>query len=771
MLQVKDIEWGSVWVAEQSPNEALELMNTVIDGMKESKIVALDFETGKTSGDKENGANPLKDPILCCSFCFDGKTSYSIRMSDQQPEAVHTKSRELFDVMLNQQDITKLIHNIKFDAKIVYRITGRCPDVFDGSWDDTMVMAYLLDENKSAGLKKVSSRYLYVDGSKYERRLSELGKISKIMQMDWSIVSQYNCADSWMTYRIYPMMKKELETTGLDKLYCSLYKPLLLVLLETEIHGFMINRTYLDAKKADMANELVDLHKHMKEILRYDFNPRSVPQVRKIIDKLGLTDYIKDRTVKTGISTDYDSLVKLSRVDNSGFIPFLLQYRDVDKNRTFVEGLIERADENGIIRTNFLPNGTVTGRLCVAKDTVLETDKGNFEISELDLTKHPECSIITHKGRYRRILNKVYKGEEELFKVTDNEGNTITCTENHRFLTPSGWRGLNEIQTGDSIYSVEQSKKQGNETNYKFVENKIVKIDLAGVGEVWDIEVEEDHSYIAQGYVNHNSSRDPNLQNLPGGKPIRTAFMARPGKKLVINDYSQIELRLAAWYAQDQVMLDVFRRGGDIHASTAIISYNLQCTEQEVKKQHKDKRDLAKSINFGVLYGLSAKSLAEMLKCSKNEASAIMQRIMGAYRRVADYKKEVERDVIHNEYAINVFGRRRRFPGLRSMVDQYGERDEEVGYQLREAFNFIIQSTGADICDLSIVYVKRRCLKEGIDPLLLAQVHDEMVWEIDEDKVDKFIGLLKEEAETILVGYPIPIEVSVVSNWGEKYDK
>jgi len=629
LLTNRDMEWETTWHASQSLTETLEVIGVIKEEALKSKIVALDFETSQ-SGGEDIGVNPLKDTMHCVSFCCNEKDTYSFQINPLEWEKVRAATTELFNFILDHQDITKIIQNIKFDAKLIYRITGRIPDVFDNSWEDTMVMGYLSDENKSASLKKMASRILYIDGSKYERRIEDLGKINQMARMDWNVVSQYNCADSWMTYKLYPQLKQMLDKDGLLKLYESMYKPFLLVLLEAELRGFLINKPYLEGKARELNNQLVGMTDNMRRFTNPNFNPRSVPQMRAALTNMGLAEHIKDRRVKTGLSTDYESLMRLSMIDRTGFVQEVLNHRDTDKKRTFVEGLLDRLDENNIIRTGFLVNGTVTGRL---------------------------------------------------------------------------------------------------------------------------------------------SSRNPNLQNLPAGSEIRSAFISRPAKRMVISDFSQIELRLAAWYAQDPVMLNVFRRGGDIHSRTAIEAFKLDCTEKEVKKLHPDMRRGAKDVNFGILYGLSPKSLAIMLKCTVEEAQGIMDRVLGVYQGVVAYRREVIKWVLEHEYVTNVFGRKRRFPGLNGIYRQNGMRDPEVGYQTREAFNAIIQGTGADICDLGITYVKKRCVKEGIDVVLLAQVHDEMVWEVNEYDVEKFLPVLKEEAENIIIDYPIPIETIVVDNWGEKYAK
>lgn len=624
--EYEDIDWGTRWVYENSPEEGVELVSFLSEELLDPSVeaVSFDFETTKMAGDDDEEVNGLKDEMYSVSFCFDNEAAYSLRINEKTMDPL----ANLFNMMMDRKDLHKIIQNFRFDSKLTYRLTNRMPVVGDHSWEDTLVQAYLLDENRSVGLKKIASRYLGVDGFKYENRLNEMGKISKIKEIDWFIASHYNCADSWMTYKLWPLFNRMLEEQDILTLYENLYKDLNIVLLETEVTGFRIDRKYLQDMTDKIWKEILDIRERLNKIAGFEFNLRSVPQVRKVLEKLDLARYVT-KIVKTGISTDKDVLKELKPKDKSGFIDFMVSHREKATEKDYVDGILKRLDEYDICRSNFLPHGTRPGRL---------------------------------------------------------------------------------------------------------------------------------------------SSRNPNFQNLKKGRyGIRYAFIARPGYKLVIADFNQMELRILAWDSKDKVMLGIFERKGNIHSATAIVCFKLKCKEKGVKKEHPSEYGKGKTINFALIYGKTVYTLAKDLDCTEQEAEQLIGEILGSYKDVKYFKAEIYADACEYEYITNYFGKRRRFPGLRELRKKYSISDKKVAAMLREAFNARIQGPAGIMTNIAIIKTKKRCVKDDIDAKLLAQVHDEMVWEVRDDQVVDFIPAMKEESEEIIEGLHIPLEEKVVDRWGECY--
>jgi DNA polymerase I len=258
------------------------------------------------------------------------------------------------------------------------------------------------------------------------------------------------------------------------------------------------------------------------------------------------------------------------------------------------------------------------------------------------------------------------------------------------------------------------------------------------------------------------SSTDPNLQNIPirgeVGRQIRQAFVAPPGRIILAADYSQIELRLMAHFSQDEALLAAFRAGRDIHQATAAEVLGIPLAEVNA-----DQRRQAKAINFGLLYGMSAFGLAKQLNLSRAEAQEYITLYFSRYPSVHDYMENTRRLAAEQGYVETVLGRRLYMPDVRAgnaMVRQAAER---------AAINAPLQGSAADIIKLAMIAVDQALPKEHAKMLL--QVHDELVFEVDEYKVDEVTELLKKRMPTVLQGLvdiavPLEIEVGSGVNWG-----
>ncbi len=265
------------------------------------------------------------------------------------------------------------------------------------------------------------------------------------------------------------------------------------------------------------------------------------------------------------------------------------------------------------------------------------------------------------------------------------------------------------------------------------------------------------------------SSTDPNLQNIPikgegMGSKIRQAFVAEKGYKLLSIDYSQIELRIVAHLAKDKKMLEVFKNGQDIHTKTAMEIFGV--SESGVTKAMR--RD-AKTINFGILYGLSSFGLSSRIgEVSRAEAKQFIEKYFTAYPAVEQYIEQIKLQVNEEGFVKNELGRIRRFPEIKS--SQFFIRAAAE----RAAENFPIQSLAADVIKVAMINIHRELENQRTRELespeikMLLQVHDELVFEVKEDKVDfwakKLIPLME---NAIKLSVPITVEAKVGDNWGE----
>ena len=259
------------------------------------------------------------------------------------------------------------------------------------------------------------------------------------------------------------------------------------------------------------------------------------------------------------------------------------------------------------------------------------------------------------------------------------------------------------------------------------------------------------------------SSTDPNLQNIPIrkelGSHIREMFIASKGNVLVDADYSQIELRLLAHISGDKHMQEAFLSGEDIHAVTASQVFNTPLGEVTSLQ-----RSRAKAVNFGIVYGISAWSLAQDIGVMQAEAKAYMDAYLNKYDGVREYMKSVVENAKCDGYVETLYARRRYLPEIKSSnfnTRSFGER---------VALNMPIQGTAADIIKLAMVNVYNRLNAEGLKAKLILQVHDELICECPEDEAQTVANILREEMSgAAQLSVPLTVDVKIGHSWAEAH--
>lgn len=250
------------------------------------------------------------------------------------------------------------------------------------------------------------------------------------------------------------------------------------------------------------------------------------------------------------------------------------------------------------------------------------------------------------------------------------------------------------------------------------------------------------------------SSKNPNLQNIPvrseAGAQIRKAFIAKDGYKLVGIDYSQIELRLLAHFSEDEALVEAFKHDLDIHRQTAVKIFG----EEEADS----KRSIAKSINFGLLYGMGSKKLGDTLGIPAKEAKTYIEAYFENFTNVKDYLKSIEDYSLENGYVKTLLNRKRLF-----------DYDSANGMQraafLRESVNTLFQGSAADLIKLSMIEIHKK-YKNNEDVKMLLQIHDELIFEIKEEEIEKITSDLVKIMENICeLKIPLKVSKCVGSTW------
>jgi DNA polymerase I len=254
------------------------------------------------------------------------------------------------------------------------------------------------------------------------------------------------------------------------------------------------------------------------------------------------------------------------------------------------------------------------------------------------------------------------------------------------------------------------------------------------------------------------SSTDPNLQNIPirteQGRQIRACFVAEEGSRLISADYSQVELRLLAHIAGEEVLKDIFRAGEDVHTATA----------EQILGGAADPgtRSKAKMVNYGIVYGLSAFGLADRLQIPQEEAQVFIDRYLERFPAVARFIRETIERATEEGHVTTLFGRIRRVPELRSRQRQTRLLGERL------AVNMVIQGTAADIIKVAMVRCRDELRDAGLSTRLVLQIHDELLFESPEDEVERACEIVRREmAGAFELDPPLGVDLGVGANWLE----
>ena len=258
------------------------------------------------------------------------------------------------------------------------------------------------------------------------------------------------------------------------------------------------------------------------------------------------------------------------------------------------------------------------------------------------------------------------------------------------------------------------------------------------------------------------SSSDPNLQNIPTrtdlGRRVRRGFIADPGNVLLSVDYSQIELRIVAHMAGDEAMLNAFRAGQDIHATTAAAIYGvpLEAVTKEMRRH-------SKAINFGLIYGMSAFGLTRSTELTLSESQDFVEAYFKQFPGVKKYLDGIRKEAARSGYVETMLGRRRYFPNLKSGLNHAMKNREE-----REAINAPIQGTAADIMKMAMIKIPPAMAQAGLHGKMLLQVHDELVVECPRTELNSVAGVVQDVMEN---AYPMDIPLTTEARWGMNWEE
>ena len=257
------------------------------------------------------------------------------------------------------------------------------------------------------------------------------------------------------------------------------------------------------------------------------------------------------------------------------------------------------------------------------------------------------------------------------------------------------------------------------------------------------------------------SSSDPNLQNIPVrgelAKKVREAFIAQDDSSLISGDYSQIDLRALAHLSQDRALVEAFRNDEDIHSATAARLYGIPISDVTP-----DMRRFAKTVNFGVIYGMSDYGLEQATEMSREEASMFIKAYFEQYPGIKQYMEMTKQQARDIGYVQTILGRRRSIPEINSSNRQVREAAE------RMAINMPVQGTSADIIKVAMIHLYKEMSKRGVKSKMLLQVHDELLFEVIPDELEEMQKLVPATMSSALeLSVPLKVDIKTGHNWAE----
>jgi len=414
----------------------------------------------------------------------------------------------------------------------------------------------------------------------------------------------------------------------------------------------------------------------------------------------------------------------LERVRERGEEPL---YRDIELPLTAVLAAMERAG----VKVDTYRMGEITARLA---DRVEELESKAYELAA-------EEFMLGSTQQVARILF------EELGLTPGRKGKTGYSTDTR---VPRSIRGEHEI-----VGVIEEWRE------YSKLLNTYLGPLPTLIGEDGRLHTTFNQTVAATGRL---STTSPNLQAIPIrtdlGREIRSAFVAEPGCKLVSADYSQVELRILAHVSGEPKLRESFERGEDIHTTTAA-----EVLAKDPATLTKDERNVAKMVNFGIIYGISSFGLSENLEIPREEAQAYIDAYLARFPHVQDFIQRTIEQAARDGYVTTLFGRRRPVPEIRASNRQTRSLGERL------AVNSVMQGTAADVIKRAMVAIHERLRSEGRSARLVLQVHDELLLEAPEAEVGAVKGLVREE---MVAAYeldpPLEVDVGAGDDWHDAKD-
>ena len=477
-------------------------------------------------------------------------------------------------------------------------------------------------------------------------------------------------------------------------------------------------------------------------VLAWLINPESGLALDKLSDKLlGHTMVAFKDTVKKGetfAGVELEDACKYAAED--ALITFKLYHLFLEKLKLqSAEHLIQEAKE---VEIPFV-------------QTLLMMEKEGIELNQAYLEKF----LVEVKETLSSLTTSIYELAGSEFNINSTKQLGVVLFET--LGLPVGKKTKTGYSTDEKVLN---GLKDAHEIIPKLLEyREVYKLYSTYIEPLLKLAREDEKSRIHTSFVQTGtatgrlSSKNPNLQNIPTRTPlgakIRNAFVAGKGKKLIGIDYSQIELRLLAHFSQDSVLVDAFEHNKDIHLQTAIVLFG----EEDAPA----KRSVAKTVNFGLLYGMGQKKLSDTLGISTKEAKAIIEKYFESFPTVKSYFRSIV-DTSKEQGYIETLLKRRRYFDYENATPMF-----RAAYE-RESVNSVFQGSASDLIKLSMNAIHILIEQENLPAKMLLQIHDELIFEVDASEAETLGRKFREVMEGIMqLNIPLKASLNIGDNWGE----
>ena len=660
------------------------------------------------------------------------------RFSPAPPQLDPVEAWDILRPLFFDPDRRIINQNIKFDTRSSVKYLGG--DFIPGPYGETMVAQQLLDENLVVK---------YDLGGLVEKHLghtySKLGS-KGVHRFSFEEAARYAEQDAKFTWLLWQKYERLLKKHGLWDLL-EFEMQVLPVLMRKEHHGALVDRNMLRVLRSRMEGQRDEIMQTLisEHGISPSFNFNSNPQKQELFFKK-----LKAKPHKTtgsgAASVDAESLEAIaSQGGPAGEVAKLfLQYGEVEKMiGTYCIGLGFKLDASSRLHPSFTQHQADTGRLsCVSGDTPVLTKRGMVPIVDVVVGD----MVMTHRGRWRSVTAHLDQGVRGTVWVQTEHGVAVRCTQDHRLHGPDGWVYVHDLEVGQELHSASIQPWDA---------GCVTSITPGGLCQVYDLTVEEDHSFVAGGFVHHNCT-NPNLHNIPRDSDMRDLFVAPKGQVIIGVDYDQIELRFICTWAQDRAMQKVFLSGEDVHGTTAALVLNKPL--EEVTSE--ERTIFGKMPNFLIGYGGTHYLLAAKTGISNEQAESVFQSYFGRFRHIQPWKDEELKTARANArfsdgkmvvppYVETMMGRRRRLPHLAinpknaPNKDAFREMSKLVGRAERQGINAIIQGSAAETLKLAMIDIQNYIDRDGFPMQLVLNVHDELMAYCDEKHADDGLDIIE----------------------------